>query len=376
MAEINILFQGLREENDHDTAVNSLLLLSDIEHYLFSLAFVRRNGVERIQENLRNVSDKVEIFIGIRNGITSIQSIFSLFKIGIKPYVVDTASNSRIFHPKIYAAYNESNAHIILGSANLTYGGLNENIEASSYMILNREDQKDENYLSDLIQAITSLPTVYSDHVFKINNPKQAVQLLREGRLEDERLTRLPFTNKVQKNKERDKLLPIPTYRRKKKILHKVTKKKKLKTLSNTGIFVWESKLLKESNLNIPKGKNTNKTGHINLGAGLMKGLDFQNYFRDTVFSELIWSTNPKRSPHLERARIDIEIIIKSISYGSYNLEVTHDPRTNTRSYEENNVMTKIKWGDAISLIAKKDLVGRSLKLYKNSPSDFVIVID
>ncbi len=372
MAEINILLQGLSKDDDHDTAVNELLQLPNIDNYLLSLAFARSGGVERISGNLHKAANKTQVFVGIRNGITSIQSIFSLFKLGIKPYAVDTAANNKIFHPKIYAAYNNEVAHIILGSANLTFGGLNRNIEASSYIKLDRQSQTDEEYLIKLVDVITDMPAAYPDHVFQITTPKQAVVLLKEGRLEDERVTRLPSTSKGKPEKERDKLTPIPTHTKTKP--HKGVKKRKAK---NTAVLVWESGPLTERSLNIPRGTNTNITGDTNLGLGAMIDIDFQHYFRDIVFSSLHWRIDPtSRSPHLERTRIDVEIIIKNISYGAFNLEVTHDPRTNTTSYTQRNVMTKIKWGNAKSLIAKRDLLDRTLKLYKKDDTNFVIVID
>ena len=377
MAEIEIILQGLSQNDDHETAINRLLTTPDIGSYILSFAFARKNGVERIKGNLEGVADKSQVFIGIRNGITSIQSIFSLLEIGINPFVVDTASNKKIFHPKIYAAYSDDEAFIILGSANLTFGGLNQNIEASSFIKLDRSQEKDNDYLQKLVTTITQLPATYPDHVFKITNPKQAVKLLHEGRLEDERLTRLPTTQKTRAGTTRDKLKPIPTFEKRKPKPNKAIKSRKAKIAANTGILVWESKPLTERSLNIPRGTNTNITGDTNLGRGLMEDIDFQHYFRETVFSELNWSTNPgSRSPHLERATINAEIVIKNLSYGIYELEVTHDPRTNTRSYEQRNVMTKIKWGDARSLIAKRDLLDRTLRLYKKNSTDFMIVID
>lgn len=377
MAEIDILLQGLNKDDDHETALNKLLSIPEVENYLFSLAFVRRNGVESIKNNLEKVSDKTQVFIGIRNGVTSIQSIFLFLKIGIAPFVVDTASNSKIFHPKIYIAYGNTIAHIILGSANLTYSGLNQNIEASSYIKLDRGQQADEKYLQKLINTLRELPSNYPDHVFQLKTARQAVELLKEGRLEDERLTRLPTTNKTQGNRERDKLKPIPTPGKGTRPPGKGVKKRSSEETSNTAILVWESKPLTERSLNIPGGTNTNITGDVNLGQGLMENLDFQHYFRDVVFSELAWGTDPNsRYPHLERATINAELIIKNILYGVYILEVTHDPRTDTKSYEQRNVMTSIKWGDARSIIAKRDLLDRTLSLYKKGPADFTIVID
>ena len=386
MAKIDILLQGLNEDDDHETAVNKLLSISEMENYLFSLAFARRNGVERIRSNLEKVSDKTRVFIGIRNGITSVQSIFSFLKIGIAPYVVDTASNKITFHPKIYAAYSHAIAHVIIGSANLTAGGLNQNIEASSYIRLDREQQADEKYFQKLINTIHDLPVAYPDHVFQVKTARQAVELLREGRLEDEWLTRLPSTNKTYAKRERDNLAPIPTpthptstHGRKIRSPRKGVKKRLVeKTVNTTALLVWESNPLTESNLNIPRKANTNITGHVNLGKGLLaEDIDFQRYFRDVVFSELAWHPNQSsKSPHLERATINAELIVKNISYGVYELEVTHDPRRNTRSYKQRNVTTKIKWGDARFVIGKRDLLDRTLRLYKKNPTDFTIVID
>ncbi|MHC4122713.1 MAG: phospholipase D family protein, partial [Planctomycetota bacterium] len=338
---------------------------------------MRNSGVNTISDSLEKVSSKVNVFVGIRNGVTSVQGILSLLKIGIKPYVVDTASNSKIFHPKIYAGYNSNFAHVILGSANLTSGGLNQNIEASSIVRLNRTHEKDKKFLKELIDTILNMPQAYPDHVFQVCTAKEAIRLLKESRLEDERISRLPVSNRATKNKERDKLTPMPTHIKQEKKAHKGIPKRKIQVQSNKAILVWESKPLTERSLNIPSGTNTNITGDTNLGQGLMKDIDFQHYFRDIVFSELDWNTDlSSRNIYLERAYITAEILIKNLSYGTYNLEVTHDPRTNTESYQQHNVMTKIKWGQARTLIAQRDLLRRTMKLYKKSGRSFVIIID
>ena len=220
MAELKIILQGLIQYDDHETVVNEVLRTPDMDGFLFSLAFARENGVDRIKDNLRSVADKSKVFIGIGNGITSAQSIRSLLKIGIKPYVVNTASN-KIFHPKIYAAYSETRAFVILGSANLTFDGLNRNIEASSYIKLDRSQQPDDDYLKKLVTTITQLPEKSPDHVFQIVTPRRVDELLDEGLLEDESL---PTTYKTHGNKVRDGLKPMPTFEKRKPSQNKVTK--------------------------------------------------------------------------------------------------------------------------------------------------------
>jgi HKD family nuclease len=53
-----------------------------------------------------------------------------LHKIGVNVYTVDTGSRAVIFHPKLYLVRGEKVARLVIGSANLTLGGLNNNVEA------------------------------------------------------------------------------------------------------------------------------------------------------------------------------------------------------------------------------------------------------
>ena len=377
MAEIEILLQGLINGDDHETALNNLLSKPNIDSYLFSIAFARSSGIDQIKTQLEKLADKTKLFVGIRNGVTSIQSILSLLKLGISPYVVDTASTKKIFHPKIYVASGQDLAYAVLGSANLTFGGLNQNIEASSLIELNLNQQKDEAFYTKLIDTINCLPQNFPDHVFTVTSAREAIKLLREGRLEDERITRLPTSNVNLNGRARDNLPPMPTFEKRYPPLKKIIKKNLLTPVTNRGILVWESKPLTERSLNIPQCTNTNITGDMNLGQGLMDNLDFQHYFRNSVFSGLNWNIDlTSRSSFLERATIDAEIIIKNISYGLYQLEVVHDPRTNTRSYNQKNTMTKIKWGNARSHIARRDLLNRTMRLFKKCNNAFTIIID
>jgi len=61
---------------------------------------------------------------------------------------------------------------------------------------------------------------------------------------------------------------------------------------------------------------------------------------------------------------------------GSFKLTLTHNPRTDTRSYEQKNSMTSISWGEAKKVIAKDNLIGKSATLYKTKKkSEFTFEI-
>ena len=65
--------------------------------------------------------------------------IETLMRNGIFPYIVDTASQAYIFHPKVYITNNADQARLIVGSANATAGGMAKNVEASLYSELSMD---------------------------------------------------------------------------------------------------------------------------------------------------------------------------------------------------------------------------------------------
>ena len=72
------------------------------------------------------------------------------------------------------------------------------------------------------------------------------------------------------------------------------------------------------------------------------------------------------------------ELVIKNISYGVFDLMLSHKTDTESESYKQSNFMTQIHWGDAKALVGKKDLLDRNLYLYRkdSTPPEFMIEID
>ena len=373
MAKIEFLLQNLQGNDDHEVAVNRLLSTVEAEALLLSIAFVRNSGVERLQDALGEVSEKTQVFAGIRNGVTSVQAIKSLLDLGIHPYLVDTASHNIVFHPKLYMAYNSTEAHIIIGSANLTYGGLVRNFELGSYIRLDRRRQQDEEILRYLKDTMTAMPSCYPDHVFRVQTVREVVRLLREGRLEDERVHRLPSAAKARSKSKDVKLAPIPLPHAASSPSRKFAPGNYRRSIKDDVALVWISNPLTRRSLNIPKKKNTNRTGGMGLVKGQMEGIDSQKYFRNEVFSGLSWQT---RSKSLEHATASFEIVIAGVSHGYYNLQIKHNPREDTETYRQGNYMTSIRWGSATELIADESLLRRTLNLYRIDSKNFLINID
>ena len=142
--------------------------------------------------------------------------------------------------------------------------------------------------------------------------------------------------------------------------------------------LLWESKALTERDLNIPRGTNTNPTGSM----GMKKGncdVDQRSYFRNNVFQHLDWQDFNARSGALqEQTTATFKLNIHGEDRGDFKLRITHDPRTDTESYAQKNMMTHLHWGDAKGIIANREYLGKFMRLYRSKKDKkyFLLTID
>ncbi len=379
MATPKFIFQGIRQHNDHETAIRTLLEIEDLDKMIFCIAFVRESGVRQIRDFIKKHNRRLTIYAGIRNSITSAQGLLALLDLKVKIYSVDTGSISTIFHPKAYVSFNSDEGRVIIGSANLTLSGLNQNIEASTLIRLDRKDPSDEEFLNDLSSSITSLQNRFPDHVVQIKKKSDVVRLLGEGRLEDERIARPHRGTALIQGNRRDQLPRIKLFTKQRESPIKPPRRRAIRPLQEGWVLVWVSRGLTERDLNIPTGATTNPTGSMLLKKGKLEGIDQRRYFRHTIFSSLDWRRDPKPSSrHLERAEAEFEVVIKGVNLGKFTLKLTHNSRTDTAAYRQLNAMTQVHWGVAKEFVARRDLLERELRLYQRSSdlNHFLIEID
>ena len=394
MADLNFILQAVTTAN-HAASIRTLLQLPNPDQILISVAFARTTGLDAIRDRLKPLVGKTKFFVGIRNDITSIQAVKRLLELNLELYAVDTGSRQTIFHPKLYLAANETNAIAIIGSANMTFNGLHNNIEISTYMALDLTNSStDRIFLNAVVSAFDKMLATHPNHVFKIIDKKHATKLFEEGRLADETVILAPVAGSSVRKGERDDLAPmkLTRVRRPRPTTPKAVPTKlaapvkapatkvapvSAKPIAGTKYLVWESKPLSERDLSIPKGANTNPTGSMGFKKGLYGDIDQRHYFYDEVFNNLQWKADAPGSKKL-RATAQFELVIKNISYGVFSLVVAHSTDTTSASYLQSNFTTQLHWGIARPLIAKQDLLGRNLYLYRkdSTPPEFMIEID
>jgi hypothetical protein len=400
MAKKEFILQGFTKRT-HVAAVRELFDVDDIRRVILSVAFVSESGVEQIEEQLKAHGTHLHVFAGIRNDITSHQGLARLHAIaGSKLYTVDTGSRNVLFHPKLYFVRGKTRARVVIGSANLTLGGLNNNIEAGMIIDFDLADAAEKAVVDKIESDFAGLPAEYPGHVVKVGAVSELDAMMASGRLVDEMAIPPPRPatsagagGGASDTIPRIKLKVVPLYRAlaKAKAVGKKPKPLKAAAPAKTGApalkpvpatvgvefeLVWESKPLTRRDLTIPDAAGTHATGSVNLDKGLLpEAVDHRSYFRDDVFPALTWS---HRSTTVDEAFAKFQLVLKGISYGEFDLALRHTTSTTSESYLQKNAMTRLSWGPMREYIARPDLINRTLALYRDKvdPTRFVLEID
>lgn len=113
-------------------------LLNSQEYQTLNIvvAFAKNSGVLRIKESLENFrkhGGKVNVYVGVDLGGTSYEALTNLLLLTDTLSVVH-AEEGQTFHSKIYQFLGAEDGLIIIGSHNLTGGGLWTNFETSVHI--------------------------------------------------------------------------------------------------------------------------------------------------------------------------------------------------------------------------------------------------
>lgn len=399
MANKEFILQGFTPKT-HKDAIAGLFEVEDVQRVILSVAFVNSGGVGLIEAQLARHRGKTTAFIGIRNDITSLQAAKRLLGLGVTLYVVDTGSRRVIYHPKIYFVRGQNETRLIVGSANLTPGGLNNNIEAGVAAVCDMGDRADRLLVESIEQVFDAQPAEYPENILPIATAAELDALHAKGLLVDEATAAPPRPAASGSSTANDtvprirlKVAPITAAlaTAKKKAAKKAVPAKKAAVKkaapapaaapAAVGVsfeHVWESKALTRRDLGVPlPGRNTHSTGSINLDKGLLPDdVDHRHYFRDEVFDSLAWAAS--RSPQVDEAYAKFQLVVKGVSYGEFDLRIAHSTSVTSTTYLQRNATTRLSWGPMRDFVARPDLIGRSLALYRDraDPTRFVLEID
>lgn len=158
---MKIILQPFSEQRLGDMLKTALSEQGQIwNSFQAAVAFAKRSGVAHLQNELQGFVDRggyIRIVIGIDQYGTSIEALSDLLNIiGDKGEIwINHEPNKYItFHPKVYLFEAESSALLIVGSGNLTEGGLYTNDEASLVYELDLSSHENQILLQKVKDAV------------------------------------------------------------------------------------------------------------------------------------------------------------------------------------------------------------------------------
>ena len=147
---------------------------TDWTDFRAAVAFIKRSGTKHVCEALAAFSKRarVRISVGIDSGGTSIEGLQDLIAAAgtTGQLWVFHNANSSTFHPKIYLFKNASAADLVIGSGNLTEGGLYTNYEASVRLKLDLSCAEHRALLANVEAALDRWSTPQSGVCFALDD--------------------------------------------------------------------------------------------------------------------------------------------------------------------------------------------------------------
>ncbi|KGL63580.1 phospholipase D-like domain-containing protein [Polaribacter sp. Hel1_85] len=386
--KITFLGQGFESESKNSVGNTIIKLFKESKFSSFTgiSAFASEAGVVGLSECITSGAKffkNLNLIVGIDQEGTSKKALKEINSLGINSFIF-YQKESPIFHPKIYLFEGDNDTTLIVGSSNLTARGFFGNVESSLMVEFKNINPDGIKLLKEVKDYYKTLFDFSDPNLFKISH-QIITQFVNEGIVPTRKVwSKKHKKNTSNKNPEDNNNLVIPKRPTVKIPTNFKGRYKTNKTVSkliseleiensfefqnkNNNQVVWESGALTERDLNIPKGGNTNPTGSMLFKKGKLQNIDQRHHFRDTVFSSLTWNFDltPSKS-HIERAKANIRFVIKGIDYGVFPITISHNTKTNTKSYIQNNSMTQLSWGETKKLIAQDELIGKTATLYND----------
>lgn len=396
--KIQLLSQGFEPKSKDSVGNHLIRFFANKEFNKFTgiSAFSSQAGVNGISKHINSARkhlSNITIVTGVDKKGTSKEALEAIVALKIDAFVFFQPSIT-IFHPKIYLFEGAEKSELIIGSSNLTSQGLFSNVETSLLVSIDNKSDEDLKIIEQLKGYFSSIFDHTDPNLTKLsldlieNLVKEKIVPTEAERKEaqDKTDNELPDTENIIAKIFPKRAIPeIPTEFRgitktKRTSVGKTRDKNQtVRVISKKTSLLWESGPLTERDLTIPKGKNTHQTGSMYLKKGLLENIDQRHYFRNDVLADLNWVFDERKNyNHLERASIKVRLIVSGKDEGAFDLKLTHNTDINSKTYQQNNCMTSLLWGNARTVVANRDLIGLNAKLYKNAgeETDFTLVIE
>jgi hypothetical protein len=419
--QVSFVAQPFANGRDLDEFLKAVAADDTINELDVVVAWAKRSGLRRVRPYLEAVRDRpgaTRLIVGIdeggatRQGLELAREIFSLVH-------VFHDNSWRTFHPKIYLGVGPDRARLLVGSNNLTAGGVFYNYEAALECVLTLpEDQ----HLVDEVRAY--IDRLYADaDVCKALDDALLAELISKSRYRvgDEDARKPTSTNATNdeeppedvdippgdadaapgsvfgKSAEAKKPDPMPSKAAAKKATPvkrpakkaapagppakkatpvKAPAKKAAPAAGSpppTGQAVlkrWFRGIDDTAAQHPPKG---NPTHNLRLTLGKPRQpINKYTWHRHEMFGNLAWTPEVRDGEQVEVAQGQFRVIEMGVDRGMHTLEISHAPH---REEGQNNIPTVLHWKTVEPLLAATNYSGRNVIIERLADGTFRLEI-
>ncbi|NOF43862.1 restriction endonuclease [Vibrio cholerae] len=163
--------------------IKDTLSQSDIYNdFIIAVAYAKSGILKELKENIsewKKNEGKITALVGIDQKVTSKESLLFIEENFDKSFIVNLKGTT--YHPKIYIFKGPNDARVVIGSNNLTSGGLETNFESSIAVDFNLLDESDKNEFNSFYQSINSIHS--DEHGIVAEITKELIEKLDENNL-------------------------------------------------------------------------------------------------------------------------------------------------------------------------------------------------
>lgn len=402
--KISFLGQGF-EDKSVDAVGNHLMNFlgqKDFDSFTGISAFASESGVYGLAQYLntaRSNFKNLNLVVGVDLEGTSKEALEEILALNINGYIF-YQKEQPVFHPKIYLFEGAKEFRLIIGSSNLTRGGLFTNVESSVMIEFNSSDKEGLTLLAELKGYYKSLFDFSDPNLFKIT-ANVIADFYSDGIIPDEATRRSYFhkkalttssqattvTKKAGIQKRTTAKVPSSFPTKPRNAGPRITTSPQTTTIQSVTVppianqaqprlLVWQKLSLSQSDAQfVPTG--TNGTGNLKLSQARFKVnnaiIDQTTYFRNQVFNNLTWVQTKPNNNSYEEAFCPFDVTILGNPIGTFTLKLSHD---SVRIAGQGNTPTWLHWGNAIlPFLQQTNITGRTLNLYQTNQSFSIEIV-
>lgn len=360
--ETYFLGQPFRASADAYQFVTDSLADPDVRTFTVAVAWLRLSGLGYIAPDvsmLRSRNGVARLFVGIDRGGTTHQGLSHAIDLFDEVFVVHDVEG-RTFHPKLFVAAASRHAHILIGSQNLTQGGLHFNYEAGVALRLQRKLRNDRRLWDEISTYLSTIEAdeavcrrldrallgrLVADGVLGDENDRRS-STAGEDDLSSRRRARTGAFHRSSVEKRRGTRRPTVRL-----APGSLGARRRARTAGSRATASWWKHL---SDADAQRPTHGNPTGLMRLTKS-GHDIDATQFFRRDLFANAAWQiTRDQNGNRVELADVEFALVVDGRRRRRQVLAIDHSPHRGGRG----RATTILHWGLLLAMLRRTDFRG------------------